>query len=237
MTYQPSKDVIDAALELAYKCQPMESCGVVVADGTFIPVANLATEEGHFIMDGRSFCKIDDERNVRAIVHSHVAFPPIASDTDRVMCEKSGLPWVIVTWPSGHWNVIEPTGYTAPLVGREWAWGSHDCYGLIRDGFRTYTGIELPDYRRDWLFWRRGEDIITSRISANGFHQLPLGSPPRHCDIFGLSINSDVINHLALFLEPDRILHQLYRQLSVRELYAGPWVENTRLHLRHERFL
>jgi proteasome lid subunit RPN8/RPN11 len=237
MSYVPSSDVIKSALALAGRYQPMESCGVVVADGSFVPIPNLALEPGHFIMDARHFCRIDTQHSVKAIIHSHIEYPPIASDVDRVMCEKSGLPWVIVTWPDGHWNVIEPTGYQAPLVGREWIWGSHDCYGLIRDGFYVYTGIQLPDYSRDWLFWRRGEDIVSSRISPNGFVEMPHGTQPRHCDILGMAINSKVINHLALFLEPDHILHQLYRKLSVSELYSGLWYENTKLHLRHERFI
>jgi hypothetical protein len=46
---------------------------------------------------------------------------------------------------------------------------------------------------------------------------------------------SPVINHLALFIEPDLILHQLMGRLSQRQLYDGFFQKATALHLRHER--
>jgi proteasome lid subunit RPN8/RPN11 len=233
----PSAAILDAALAHAAACAPLESCGVIVADGSFVPVGNLATERGTFIMDRLAFCRIDVERKVAAIVHSHVAYPAVASDTDRAMCEKSGLPWVIVSWPDGHWCAIEPEGWKAPLVGREWVWGSQDCYGLMRDAMQSYTGILIPDYDRDWLFWRRGENIIADQFHEAGWQPLPIGSAPRQCDVFGMAFGGEVINHLAMYLEPGLILHQLYRRLSVRELYGDAWLDRTRLHLRHERLM
>ena len=232
----PTAAQLDAALAHAARCAPLESCGLI-ADGDFIPVANLADERNHFILDGRAFARIDGhQRRVTAIVHSHVDCPPVASETDRAACEKTGLPWVIVSWPARRWCVIEPSGFKAPLVGREWMWGSHDCYGLIRDGFFHYTGIELPDYDRDWQFWKT-DDLIAGKVAGSGFVVMPQGTEPQHCDLLGMKYASPVVNHLALFLAPDRILHQLYRRLSVRELYDGPFRDRTALHLRHERFL
>jgi len=234
---QVSATTIADALEHAGTCQPLESCGVVTADGSFIPIPNLATEPGHFIMDRRMFCRVDVKRKARAIVHSHVGYPPVAGDSDRSMCEKSGLPWIIISWPDGHWNMIEPEGWKAPLVGREWQWGSHDCYTLCRDALQSYTGILVPEHSGDWMFWRHGRNLIVEGFQRTGFISLPLGTPPRQCDIFGMAISSEVVNHLAVFLEPDRILHQLYRKLSVRETYGGLWLDRTRLHLRHERLM
>jgi proteasome lid subunit RPN8/RPN11 len=233
----PDAATITAALEHAAACQPMESCGVIVADGAFLPVPNLANEHGHFIMDRRAFCHINISRKVTAIVHSHVAYPAVAGETDRVMCEKSGLPWIIVSWPDGHWCSIEPEGFEAPLVGREWAWGSNDCFGLMRDALKAFTGIVVPDYDRDWMFWRDGGNDIVEKFASTGYVAMPKGTKPRQCDVFAMAFRGDVVNHLAMFLEPDKILHQLYRQLSVRELYGGVWLERTRLHLRHERLL
>ena len=233
--FQPNADQLAAALAHAEQCAPLESCGVIAGD-EFIAIDNLAAECGHFIMDRRAFCRIDSGQKVTAIVHSHVDYPAIAGETDRASCEATGLPWLIVSWPAGRWCVITPEGWTAPLIGREWAWGSHDCYGLIRDGFAAYTGIQLPDYPRDWMFWKESDEI-GAKIAENDFVILPEGSRPQHCDLIGMRFASPVVNHLALFLEPDQILHQLYRRLSVREIYGGIFRERMVFILRHKRLL
>lgn len=226
---------LPAAMAHAALCQPLEACGVLSGD-EFIPVANLFDKPNWFTMDMRGYCRIAKARKIDAIVHSHVHLPPIAGEADRSMCEQTGLPWVIISWPTGRYCIIEPTGERESLVGREWEWGVNDCFSLAREGFRYYTGIDVPQFDREWEFWAKGIDLIGSQADDAGFIKLPLGTPPQHCDVFGMQVKSDIVNHLALFLHPDQILHQLLGRLSVRELYDGTLQGLTKLHLRHKRF-
>jgi proteasome lid subunit RPN8/RPN11 len=185
-------------------------------------------------MDMRGYIAIEREHRVEAIVHSHVGWTPHPSDADRAMCEKIGKPWLIVSVPSGAWTVVEPSGWHAPLVGRSWVWGCQDCLAVVRDGLREHAGIVVPDFDRAWEFWKDGQDLIARQFESTGFRALPAGTPPKHCDVFGIQMpGSPVVNHLALFLAPDLILHQLVGRPSRRELYDGRWQGLTMLHLRH----
>lgn len=233
MSWRPDPEHVAAALEHATLHAPRETCGVI-AGGKFCPIANRATEHDSFVMDMRAYVGIASAYRIEAIVHSHVGWTPHPSDADRAMCEKLGLPWLIVSVPSGAWTVVEPSGWTAPLVGRSWVWGCQDCLAVVRDGLRQIAGIEVPDFERGWEFWKGGADLIADQYAGTGFRALPAGTPPRHCDVFGIQMpGSPVVNHLALFLEPDLILHQLVGRPSRRELYDGRWQGLTRLHLRH----
>jgi len=232
MTFQPSHEVITAALQHAADCQPLESCGVV-ADGIFMAVPNKATRYDTFVMDMPAFLEIANQHDINAIVHSHIYALPQASDADRAMCEATAKPWLIVSWPLGTYATIEPCGFRAPLIGRQWAWGTHDCYGCIRDGIRDYAGIELPDFDRKWLWWENGEDTIAEQFASAGF--LTVDDQWRHCDVIGMRIwPSKVVNHLGLFLYPDVILHHMLGRLSAREVYGGMYQQATVLHLRHK---
>ncbi|WP_051000115.1 C40 family peptidase [Sinorhizobium fredii] len=235
MSWAADKEIVKAALNHAEACQPLESCGVV-ADGGFLPITNRATQYDTFVMDMPAYLAVVKESGVEAIVHSHVYGPAIASEADKAMCEATGKPWLIVSWPLGTHAVIEPSGWRAPLVGRQWAWGTHDCFGLIRDGMHDFAGIDIPDFDRRWLWWERGEDIITRQFRDAGFVEVE--DQWRHCDVIGMCIwPSKVVNHLGLFLHPDVILHQMLGRLSMREVYGGLYQLATVLHLRHSALL
>jgi proteasome lid subunit RPN8/RPN11 len=239
MDFEPTEQQIEAALAHAEQVQPFESCGVI-SEGSYVPLKNLATVPNTFALDMREYCQRASSRGVEAVVHSHVYLPPIASDADLTMCENTGLPWLIVSWPLRTHSIIRPSGYRAPLVGRQWAWGSLDCYGLIRDAFEAYTGIRIPDFDRDWLFWEKKQDLILEHYEAAGFVKQSQGTQPQHCDVMGMRIRAPVVNHLGIFLEEPQggvLLHQLQGRLSVREIYGGTYLNATELHLRHRKFI
>lgn len=235
MTWQPAPDILAAAHEHAESCAPLESCGVVIA-GRYHRITNTADDAMAFVMDRREYCALENEHGpAQAIVHSHVFGPPVPSAGDKAMCEKLGLPWLIVSYPTRHHAVFEPSGYKAPLIGREWAWGTLDCYGIIRDGIAEHAGISIPDFPRDWLWWERGGDIIREQFAEAGF--LPVDGEFRHCDVIGMQVRAPVLNHLGLFLAPNVMLHHMMNRLSGRDLYGGVWAKMTVLHLRHRELM
>lgn len=230
--WRPDPVVLDRIFEHAEASAPRECCGVIVG-GEYWQLINRATEHDAFVMDLAGYTQIARQHRIEAIVHSHCHAPAAPSDADRVVCERTGVPWLVVSWPSRTWEIIEPCGWQAPLVGRQWAWGTLDCLELVRDTFRRQAGIEIPEYEREWNWWREGGDLIVANFAHAGFEPLPPGTAPKHLDVLGMRLGARVVNHLALFVEPDQILHQLMGKLSVQELYDGTYQSATVLHLRH----
>jgi proteasome lid subunit RPN8/RPN11 len=238
MTWSPSPETLAASHAHAMRCQPSESCGVVIG-GAFYPVTNRSTQHDAFCMDSSELVLLEEDLGpFEAIVHSHVYAPPLASEADRTACEATKLPWLIVSWPTGAHAVIEPWGFRAPLVGRTWAWRYHDCFALIRDGLADYAGIALPDFDRQWEWWKHEQDIIGGQFEAAGFVDLGPKAKPQHCDVIGMRVPpSRVVNHLGLFLAPDVLLHHMMGRLSVRQVYGGIYQHATRYVLRHRTLL
>ena len=226
---------------------PRECCGLVaIIKGKqhYLPCRNIA--EGHnenFVLNPEDYAKAEDLGEIVAVAHSHPDAQPRPSEADRVMCNASGLPWLIVgvikegdELTLTEVNRIEPDGYEAPLVGRTFVHGVLDCYSLIKDYYKRELGIELPHFERRDDWWNKGDDLYMQHFEEAGF--LPFKGPIQLHDVIIMQVRSPVPNHAAVYIGNDQILHHMYGRLSTREVYGGShYQEVTRLVVRHTELM
>ena len=220
------------ALEHARAEYPREACGLLVirkGREVYARCRNIGVGTDQFVIHPEDYVAADMEGEIVGVVHSHLGMSPEPSQADRVACEASGLPWHIVGFPSEDWVRIEPTGFVAPLVGREWSHGVLDCYSLVRDWFRSERGVLLPNFARfdDW--WKRGENLYLDNFAQVGFEAVNFADlrslQPGDC--FLMQVASPVPNHAAVYLGDGLILHHLQGRLSSRDVYGGYWQKVT----------
>lgn len=212
---------------------PRESCGLLVSwRGKLIYHAalNIAEHNEHFIIAPQDYAAAEDVGQVVAVVHSHPFTAPEPSPDDRVGIEKTQLPWLIVNPVTGAYTVTEPSGYEAPLEGRQFSHGVLDCLTLIQDYYRREMGITLKDYPREFEWWLRGKDYYTERFEDCGFVRV---SELQIHDVILMRVSSPVPNHGAIYLGNNRILHHVQGRLSCKEVYGGWWQKMTTGILRH----
>lgn len=221
--------------ELEY---PRESCGlVIVRKGRqrYVPVRNIAERNEHFVMHPQDQAAAEDLGEVALVVHSHPNLPPLPSQADLVGCEASGLPWLIVNWPTGAVHQFAPSGYVPPLYGREFSHGVLDCYSFIQAYYRQTLGLELPDFQRDDEWWLKGQSLYLDGFASAGFVQVH-GAPQAHDGLL-MRLASPVPNHGAVYLGDGCIGQHQMGRLSSRDVYGG-WYEKITTHvLRHKSLL
>ena len=224
-----------AALEHARTCFPHESCGLVLichGKERYWPCKNLAIGSDQFVIDPIDYAAADHQGEITTVVHSHPNLPATPSQADQVACEATGLPWHIVSLPTEDWQVLTPSGYKAPIVGRQWCHGVLDCYSLIRDWYRDELEVYLPDFPRFDEWWLRGDNLYLDNFENAGFividpTQLTSG------DCLLMQIGSSVPNHAAVYVGQGQIIHHLQGRLSSRDVYGGYWQKVTTHALRH----
>jgi proteasome lid subunit RPN8/RPN11 len=232
---------LDAVRSHAAREYPRECCGLVIVEKgreRYVPCTNAAiTASEHFVLPATEFAAAEDRGEIVRLIHSHPDVSAWPTDADRRSCEVSGLPWTIISWPTGELHTIVPCGYEAPLVGRSFAHGVLDCYTLVRDWYRLERGIELPDFNRPDNWWDDGEsDLYTQGFPLAGFRTLSGADELGVGDVILMQRRSGngVPNHAGVYVGDGHFLHHMYGRLSSRDVYGGYWSDITVAKLRFQ---
>lgn len=218
---------------------PREACGLVLVrkgKEVYLPCRNIGVGSDNFVLHPQDYADADAQGDIVAVFHSHPNLPPTPSQADRVACESSGLVWHIVGIPTEQWQTIKPSGYVAPLIGRQWSHGVLDCYAIVRDWYAQERSIALPDFERHDEWWLKGQNLYVENFDKAGFRVIN-ENDLKTGDLFIMQIMSPVPNHAAVYLGDDVILHHIQGRLSTREVYGGYWRKHTTHILRHENYL
>lgn len=217
---------------------PRECCGIIER-GEYVPLANIhETPETDFRLDSAVWCSHD----VEAVVHSHPDAPDEPTASDMASQIETAVPWVLCSVSCG--AVSTPyawgtDGCVPPLIGRGFRHGPSgtddkgDCYALLRDYYLLERGVVLPEFPRDNEWWKQGKDLYSDCFALAGFRDLGALETPETGDVVLMSINSPVLNHAAIYVGNDMILHHLHGRLSRREP-ACLWRKMFRRWIRHE---
>ena len=127
---------------------PEEACGLLVnqrGKQVWVPCENTAEDKKeNFIISSADYLKASLTGDLMAIVHSHPDASPEASEHDKKTSNFLGIPYIIYSLPEVQKYTYTPDYSRSPFLGREYEFGTNDCYSLVRDYYREELKIELP---------------------------------------------------------------------------------------------
>ena len=124
---------------------------------------------------------------------------------------------------------------TGKYIGTGWVHGSDDCYGLLRKFYKLEYEIDLTNYARPDLWWEKeGFDLYSDNYHAEGFRVVPgpINSAVEG-DVFLMAVLSPKINHCAIYLGGNKILHHPYGKFSEVHNLTSAYHSKICAHIRH----
>lgn len=234
-----ASETLEQIYSYAEQKYPEECCGFILeteGEVTFYKASNISeTPQSSFAIDPRDYSKAEDSGNIIAIVHSHCNSNANPSEADKVSCESSQLPWLIVSYPSKDNKILQPTGLEWPYEKRPFFHGVLDCYSLVRDYYKRELDIDLPNYFRQDNWWHKDKNMYMDNAKDAGFEIIPTTSgPPKLHDLIVIQTGAEVPSHGAVYLGDGIMLHHMAGRKSCRAPYGGYWKKNTWAYLRHK---
>ena len=191
-------------------------------------VANVHDNPLEFFACSEKASRKAQAEGLLAAVHSHATNVAAPSSGDMQGQLDTSVPWAIIATDGVAANDIAWWGKgatKAPLVGRTFRHGITDCYALIKDYYEIEMGIDLPEFPRDWEWWKTDLNLFENGFKSAGFQAIDASeAKPGDVWLARLGGQMDVANHGGILLENDLALHQIgakapvdYSRPSARE--------------------
>jgi proteasome lid subunit RPN8/RPN11 len=229
-----------AIIEHALSAPNEEICGLIFynSEGTFIHRCPNVSGEPHahtFEIAPSDYAHAAGMGQVCGIYHSHVSGAAF-SEEDLLVAREMELPIYLYAVAEQAWATYVPSTYNMDPVGKEWSWGTHDCYEAVRTYYRQKRGIYLGDYDRDESFEKAEESAIVKYIAAEGFDYVPKSEPILLDDVLLFKTTGrSYPHHLGVLVGPNKFLHHPRRHLSRIDALDGYWLRRLVGTLRYQK--
>lgn len=213
---------------------PLEGCGLVLKDGSYVPSLNVSAAPYQQFAIPDEFYD-EHKANVAAVVHSHCTAgmyrnykldtrTPSGSDIRGFMACQEGdelIPWGITHCDGEnieHFIWLGET-HTIPLLEREFIHGYLDCYAACRDWYRVERDLIIPEFPRDVNWWNdEKQNLYMEGFEKAGFY--PINEDEvKVGDAVLMRVASRQVNHAAVIVGDGQMFHHLFGQLSCIENY------------------
>ena len=123
-------------LEYLVSCYPEEGCGIILNKKgklKFIPCKNEAEDPfNYFKIPAEEYIKASMLGDIHAIVHSHPDDEEGLSEKDIATSNFLGITYIAYSVPGFTKFVNVPNREAKPLLGRDYNFGTNDCWSLVR---------------------------------------------------------------------------------------------------------
>jgi proteasome lid subunit RPN8/RPN11 len=218
--------IAEAAYTHAIEAFPKEVAGIVEG-GCYVPLDNASrTPEDDVHLSDADLLRVS---GAELFFHSHPNGHGCPSEQDMIYQQQLAIPFVVMVLPLYDLFCFGEGLARAPLIGRGFRHGVHDCYSLIRDWYVERGITKLWDQPRGWEWWTKKQNLYIDNFASAGFDRIDKGEAVRAGDLLLFNFNYAVPMHGALVVDHDLILHHSSGVKPVDATRLSTMVPRTRM--------
>ena len=163
--------------------------------------------------------------DIIGIVHNHIDASPEPGETDIQQCNVLGIPYYIFSYPEMELKVLQPENNYTDLYGREYKFGTVDCFEAMRDYLIT-KNITIPPralFEDDW--YDKGLDYFSSEVIKSWGGQPVDLDKIQENDVLIFRVQEIVNNHCGVYIGNDIFYHHAVNRLSCKENLYPFWYQ------------
>ena len=132
------------------------------------------------------------------------------------------------------WFSFTPSGWKPDkLIGRQWAWGLEDCWSLVTDFYKEKLNIDLKKWARPKTIKKFAENPYFEKVLlGSGFKEIEFKDIQEN-DILLMEGAYQKLNHVAIYIGDQTILHHVIGKLSCREIFDLQYQQITKKVFRY----
>jgi proteasome lid subunit RPN8/RPN11 len=217
---------------------PEEGCGLLInKKGKLVWkfCTNIADDpEEDFVIDPKEYIEASLVGTIHSIIHSHVDSSCEPSSGDKKASCFLQIPYTIYSLRDEEKYTFTPPKINNPLLGRDYEFGSQDCYSLVRDYYKENFNLILPKtvFQDNW--WDEGLNYFDDLFDAFGFEEV---DTPKIGDGIIFKVFSHVPNHCGVYVGEDNFIHHAIDRLSCKESLHSGWGKHIHRIVRCKQFI
>ena len=110
-------------------------------------------------------------------------------------------------------------------IGKEFVYGSQDCYTLFINYYQDELGISIPKIENTEGWWETENSLYVDNLADAGFEVVDIKDIKEN-DLLLICLMSKVPSHAAIYLGDGFILHHAVDRLSTIQPLTGFWLKN-----------
>tara|TARA_B100001939_G_scaffold147296_1_gene127622 strand:+ start:5553 stop:6257 length:705 start_codon:yes stop_codon:yes gene_type:complete len=207
---------------------PREACGLLVVKkgkAEWVPCTNVAEDGKDFEIDSREYIKALKTSDIVGVVHNHPDSTNDPSPPDIANCNALGVPYYIFSYPGMDLKILQPEKNYTELYGREYSFGTQDCFEAMRD-YLAKENISIPpraSFKEKW-FEKDLDYFNPETVKLWNHKEVPVEDIQKN-DVITFCIYSEVANHCGVYLGQDVFYHHARGRLSCRESLYPFWAQ------------
>lgn len=221
MTYQSCPDfpscwtpeIEEIARKHALDAYPNECAGYIDWDGKYNRMFNHSKEKHQEVV--LSDYDMMNTAQAQAFFHSHPDGIGCPSKSDMEYQMQLGIPFITMVTPRYDVFCHGETLGKAPLLGRSFRHGVHDCFALLRDWYLEKKGMFFPDIAREWEWWLHDDSLYLDNFQKWGFKQIRIEEATVPGDVVFFNFSFKKPMHAAIVDDDQLLMHHISGSLPV----------------------